>query len=81
MKPGASWREEPWWHWDWPGRPQGYVQQGNGINSLSGPEGVGQRSWKYIYVPDPESANGWRQTFVFPDLPPPVPKPDMGFKR
>jgi hypothetical protein len=82
MRRVASWREEPWWHWDWPGRPQGYVQQGNGISNLGGPEGVNQTSYTYLYVPDPSAPSGWKQEFIWPDLPPPPPvKPDMGFKR
>ena len=80
MKPGMAWREEPWWHWDWPGRPEGYVQQGNGVSALSGAEGTQQRSWKYIYVPDPESRNGWRQSVVYSDPPPPPEPRKAGFK-
>ena len=34
-RPRNAWREEPWWHWDWPGRPNQSLNQGSGAQGLS----------------------------------------------
>ena len=78
MKPGAAWREEPWWHWDWPGRPGSYLVQGNGVQNLGTNEAPRSATAANLWVPDPEARRGWREYYVYHDPPPPPPGRKLG---
>ena len=80
MKPGMAWREEPWWFWDWPGRPSQQLTGGPSVGNLGSPEGEHQVSWKYIYVPDPTERSGWRQSIVWTDPPKPPDQRKLGYR-
>lgn len=77
-KPGNAWREEPWWHWDWPGRPGQYLVPGTGVQQLSNygepqPPVAGK-----LIVPDAQSSTGWRDYWVYKEPPPPQPPRKLG---
>lgn len=78
MKPRAGWREEPWWHWDWPGRPNSTLQPGNGGNILSTNDPGAPIAAKLI-VPDAATTTGWRDWYVYHNAPKHDPR-RMGFK-
>lgn len=78
-KPGASWREEPWWHWDWPGRPGSYVSHGNGVGSLGGAPSETPPLAGKIIVPEAQSPTGWRDFWVYREAPPLPPARKMGY--
>ena len=64
----AAWREEPWWHWDWPGRPaQNLGYWGTAQTESKEPEGGTLAAG--IYLPN---AEGWElhQVYKDPPLPP-----------
>jgi hypothetical protein len=73
-----AWREEPWWHWDWPGRPAQHLQPGNGGHNLSEGAQPGSVAAR-IFIPDPEERGGWANYWVYRDAPAPQ-KPGMGFR-
>lgn len=79
-KPRDAWREEPWWHWDWPGRPGQYLTPGSGVQALSGPGEAQPPVAAKIIVPEAQSVTGWRDWWVYRDPPPTQPKPGMGFR-
>ena len=70
MKPGAAWREEPWWHWDWPGRPEQRMGSLGGVQHLGGSDDKSEVAAK-LYVPEGESPTGWRDYYVYRDKPKP----------
>ena len=78
MKPGASWREEPWWHWDWPGRPSTFLVEGSGVRGLTANEPTKGQPIANLYVPEAESPTGWRDFWVYRDNPPPPPQRKLG---
>lgn len=79
MKPGASWREEPYWHWSWPYDREGYVQPGSGVQHLSGHEQPKGQPVANLYVSEAESPTGWRDFWVYREPPSPPPPAKMGF--
>ena len=78
-KKSNAWREEPWWYWDWPGRPTQRLQGGNMAHVMA--EGGWDASTlkAAIYLPDPDSQTGWQLHKVYGDPPTPPPKRRMGF--
>ena len=67
MKKQNNWREEPYWHWDWPGRPDPRMMGVSGVQNLGGDDpkpGVASCLW----LPDPEQRNGWREFYIYRDV-------------
>ena len=61
----AAWREEPWWHWGWPGeREPGIGYWGRADPQHEEPEGGTLKAG--IYLP---TAEGWELHQVYGDPP------------
>lgn len=67
MKPGAAWREEPWWHWGYPYANEHPLMPGSGVQPLGGADDAKPGAAANLWVPDPEARRGWREYYVYPD--------------
>ena len=79
MKSKNNWREEPYWHWDWPGRPQGYLGTAHGVQDLGHPEPPRGSVAGHLVIPDVEKPTGWREWWVYHDPPESISPNRLGF--
>lgn len=74
-----SWREEPFWHWDWPGRPQSSLSGGVIVGNLSDADAPKRVLQAVLYLPDPDSESGWQLHQIVGDAKPPALRSRLGF--
>src|SRR3990167_9374724 len=67
--PKNAWREEPWWHWSWPGRPVSQLSGNATAQVLREDYGATGALKAVIYLPDPDSQTGWQLHKVFGESP------------
>ena len=78
MKPGAAWREEPWWHWGYPSAREEALMPGSGVQNIEGAPSPRSSTAAQLWVPDPEARRGWREYYVYHDPPAPPASRKLG---
>ena len=79
-KPGAAWRERPYWHWGWPYAAEERPVQGSGIQRLAEYEAERPAVAAKLVVPEAQSATGWRDYWVYREPAAPEPQRPLGFQ-
>lgn len=78
MKPGAAWREEPWWYWGYPYATEQPLMPGSGVQNLESSGEPKPGTAATLWVPDPEQRHGWREYYVYREPPPPPQRRKLG---